>query len=63
METAGWMWLDGANRWHWIKEDHRSLCGRIACLSPLAGEVHNADEAQHCRACAQKLARIKQLAQ
>ena len=55
--TEGWMWLDGAHRWHWIKTDHRSLCGKIACLGLVEGDPSDTNETLHCAGCVKRLAR------
>lgn len=56
-DQLGWMWLDGANSWHWMKEDHRSLCGRWACFTPLLGERRAHDSPDNCKTCAKRLVR------
>lgn len=55
----GWVFIDGSPKWHYVKEDGRSLCRRWLYLGSTEPELGNDDSKDNCKGCGTALAKAK----
>lgn len=54
MAKAGWNWLWNAKKWHYFKEDGRSLCGRWATFGSNADAEGYKESSDNCAGCVRR---------
>jgi len=54
-KCEGWVHIDGARKWHYVKEDGRALCGRWHYMGRVDPEPGNNDSPDNCPTCRKKM--------
>jgi len=54
----GWVYIDGARKWHYVRADGRSVCGRWLYLGSAEPQQGKNDSPDNCPGCMKKLAKL-----
>jgi hypothetical protein len=55
----GWTWLINARKWHYFKDNSRSLCGRWLKMGNPTLEQGNDKSPDNCKTCLRRLESIR----
>lgn len=50
-ERKGWVYINGATKWHYVNRGGQSLCAKWLYLGKAEPEQGNDDSPDNCRAC------------